>query len=116
MKVSQYSSEKVFALFLLVVVFVGIAAYSNSLKVPFQYDDYSSITDNHIITDPIDLRKIFVYLPHRFVTHLSFAITYHLWGNSVVPFHVTNLLIHCIVSVCVFYLALYVFSSDSDVP
>ena len=87
--------------FLLILLF-GIAAYSNTFHVPFQYDDVSDVAGNHILKPPLDLGKIWESYPPRFVTSLSFALQFAITGSTPWGFHVVNLLIHLLASITIF--------------
>lgn len=87
--------------------------YSNSLTVPFQFDDYPNIvhdTNLHLETLTWDNLKNTrqniggnpdtVYRP---VARLSLALNYYFSGLNTVGYHLTNLAIHCIAA-CFLYL------------
>ena len=87
--------------FFLILLF-GIAAYSNTFHVPFQYDDVSDVAGNYILKPPLDLGKIWESYPPRYVTSLSFALQFAITGSTPWGFHVVNLLIHLLASITIF--------------
>jgi len=87
-------------LFLLPVIILGIAVYSNSVKSPFQFDDGPYIADNPLIknlgyflSSPPELLSI-IYIKTRYLTHLTFAINYALGGLNVTWYHIFNICVH----------------------
>jgi len=87
---------------LLLILFFGIAAYSNTFNVPFQYDDFGDVAGNQILHPPLDLGRIWQNYPPRFVANLSFALQLALTGPAPRGFHVVNLLIHLLAAMAVF--------------
>lgn len=81
--------------FLLLAVLGGIS-YSNTLHVPFVFDDRTSIVANPVITDLGGFLSGagLAYNARRFVGYLSFALNYRVGGLNVTGYHVVNLLIH----------------------
>ncbi|MFH1800180.1 MAG: tetratricopeptide repeat protein [Candidatus Omnitrophota bacterium] len=97
---------------LLLILLFGIAAYSNSLTGAFQFDDIPNILENHSL-QPLNLGKLWLYHPLRFVANLSFAFNIYLTGFATWGFHVVNLLIHILTSLVVFDLTRSVLSTPS---
>ena len=83
-------------------VLLFLAIYLPSLNAPFQFDDYSTIVENPTIKNFQHLYWLWHSDPSRFLTHLSFAVNYHLGGLDVRGFHVFNWLIHLGVSFILF--------------
>ena len=81
----------------LIVVSV-LLVYSNTLKGPFAYDDYTDVLQNTSIRHLWPLKDVF-FIPGkgtvtRPIANLSFALDYAISGLRPFPFHLTNLLIH----------------------
>jgi Tfp pilus assembly protein PilF len=99
---------------LLLVISLGILGYSNTLNVPFQFDDTPNIVTNPIINN-LDYfsnpSKAKVYkgsveyflLISRYIGSLSFALNYKIHGLNVIGYHVVNLLIHLINSLLIYW-------------
>ncbi len=83
------------------MVTLGLIAYSNSFRVPFQFDDYPNIVENPSIflknfsppgstsssrSTSGDSTRIFAYF--------TFALNYYFGGLHVFGYHLVNLLIH----------------------
>lgn len=118
----KYSNKIIFALksnrlfCALLIALIGSAAYSNSLYVPFHFDDILNIADNSIVKDIYnfvdlsksvgqELRNAFI---SRYVGFLTFALNYQIAGNNVFGYHLTNLAIHLINSVLLYLLILQI--------
>ena len=91
-----------FAELLLLVLLAALvfAVYSNSLQVPFLFDDISNIKENpHIQLAELSLKEIAEAafkspLRNRPVANISFAFNYYLHGYEVFGYHLVNILIH----------------------
>ncbi|MHB8709188.1 MAG: hypothetical protein ACYC9I_09960, partial [Desulfuromonadales bacterium] len=82
---------------ILLIVGLGILAYSNSFGVPFVLDDLESIVQNEAI------RSLGNFLPggagldfhfRRWVAYFSFALNYRFGGLGVTGYHLVNLVVH----------------------
>lgn len=81
---------------------VGSAVYSNSLKVPFILDDHYNI-------DFIGQRSFLEHLLHggaRRVADSTFALNYSIHGFQLVGYHLTNLAIHLLSSITLYYIVI----------
>ncbi|MGH7996287.1 MAG: tetratricopeptide repeat protein, partial [Opitutaceae bacterium] len=87
----------------------ALAAYHNTLRVPFLFDDATSIVDNPTIRHLGNLRE--VLLPHagygltvsgRPMLNLSLALCYALSGTRVWSYHALNLLVHILAGLTLF--------------
>ncbi|MGC4072145.1 MAG: tetratricopeptide repeat protein [Nibricoccus sp.] len=82
---------------LLVALF---AAYANSLRVPFLFDDADAIASNptitHLSTAWLPPSGSGITTSGRPLLNVSLAVNYALHGTDVVGYHVGNLLIHAL--------------------
>jgi len=85
------------AFHVLLIVAIGLFAYSDSFFVPFAFDDRWTIVTNprirelsRFFTDP----AIFSAFPRRFLGFLSLALNYRLGGLAVAGYHAVNLALH----------------------
>lgn len=107
---SKFFENKFFHILLILIV--GIIAYSNTFNVPFQWDEMIFIKNNPIIKDVgyfIEPSKakdhlFYVHLIRRYVTYLTFAMNYNLHGYEVKGYHVVNLAIHLMNALFVYFL------------
>jgi tetratricopeptide (TPR) repeat protein len=92
----------------LMIMAVGLIAYSNTLHVPFLLDDQQNIVTNPIIRnlpDSIDPSSpLYHAFKIRFIGYLSFALNYRIDGLNVIGFHIFNIAIHIINAVLVYWL------------
>ena len=94
---------------LLLIILMGSFSYSNTLNDSFHFDDFTFIIENPDIRNIGDMSSIFTtVLPQssRFITFLSFAINYRIHGLDVFGYHLTNLIIHLISAVLVWWFVL----------
>jgi len=104
---------------LTVIALLACLAYSNSFSVPFVFDDHVIIENNLFIQDarflaqPSLVKGSYLYYPLklRYVSLLSFALDYHLWGLDPWGYHLTNLIIHLLNAFLVYGLILLTFAT-----
>lgn len=113
------------ALSLLFIIFLGLLVYSNTLHVPFVFDDIPNITGNLLIQNPslfADPLRYCSQVPpgteaavacgtykSRFVGYLTLAVNHRLHGLDVMGYHLTNIGIHIINGLLVYFLVLLTF-------
>ena len=80
---------------IIMLLILAAGCYSLSLDAPFYLDDYSSVLFNPAIQQGLDWSILLREQGARIVTYASFALTYQInGGNSTLPYHVFNLLLH----------------------
>jgi Flp pilus assembly protein TadD len=84
---------------------LAILVYLNALDNPFVYDDFHLIVENASIFGSADLQSVVARDITRPLVTLSYALDTRLWGQSPTGYHVTNLLLHAINVVLVFWVA-----------
>lgn len=104
------SEQKVFLyagwIFLILLV---VSIYSNTLHVPFLFDDEDNILLNtHIRLTRLSWDNILDaatkgHLSNRPLANISFALNYYLGGYNVLGYHVFNILIHIISGIFLYY-------------
>jgi Tfp pilus assembly protein PilF len=85
--------------------------YINVLQNGFVWDDKTFIIDNYPIRYPLLLLSVplkGIFLGSRPVMFLSLALDYRIWGLNPTGFHLTNLLLHTLNVLLVYFLALRV--------
>jgi hypothetical protein len=99
---------------------ITLAAYSNTFRVPFQFDDYPNIVENaSIFLKDFSL----AWLKHlvevnykgsiRIFAYLTFALNYYLAGLNVFSYHVINFFIHLSSGLLLYWFLLLTFSLPS---
>lgn len=87
-------------LHLLLIAIVGAIIYSNTLDVPFQFDDSYNTVRNPYITDLSNIPAMFVGLKgawaSRPLLQSTIAINFHLSGFETRGYHILNTCIHLI--------------------
>ncbi|MBI4839243.1 MAG: tetratricopeptide repeat protein [Nitrospirae bacterium] len=102
---------------ILLILILGLLAYSNTFNAPFQFDDRGYIVDNPIIKDFKYFKNpsvsdrlhdsFYSYsFKNRFISDFTFALNYKIHGLNVTGYHVVNLAIHLINALLVYWLAL----------
>jgi len=98
----------------LFVVGCTMAAFLNSLDGEFLMDDHTEIVDNPLMESlwpPWRVMFIGHKLPSRPLPYLTFAIDHAFWGKRPFGYHLTNLFIHIVAAVSLFFLARTTLSS-----
>jgi len=106
---------------LLLIAFIGVLVYSNTLNAPFVFDDEPNIVDNPVIRD-FDIFKGAAHTKHirmykgvadffgtRHMGFFTFAVNYRLHGLDVSGYHVFNISTHLINALLVYWLVLLTF-------
>ena len=96
------------------VIILGFAVYANSLNGKFVYDDEILVKNNAFIKDWSNLPKFFsedigkgygiTYSFYRPIQIITYAIDYSVWKLSVIGYHLTNVILHILVALCIYWL------------
>jgi tetratricopeptide (TPR) repeat protein len=82
----------------LILALLGVLSYSNTLNVPFVFDDFHNIVESGFVHDLENFfspGKIFGSIEgRRYLGFLSLALNYHFHGTETAGYHVVNVLIH----------------------
>jgi len=106
------SNKKIISLIPIVfIILLGVLVYSNTFNSPYAFDDTDYILNNHSIKDIKNVKAVweFFTIPSRFVGLYTFAINYYFHGFDVTGYHITNLAIHILASICLYWLVLLLF-------
>src|SRR3989338_8645359 len=85
------------------ICLAGFLTYANSLSGIFVFDDHSFIENNPAIYQLSNFKAIAQFHPSRPFGTYTFAMDYSLWGLNPFGYHLTNLLIHLMTSVLVWW-------------
>jgi tetratricopeptide (TPR) repeat protein len=83
-----------------ILVILGSLAYSNTLHAPFNFDD-GNFLDNKGINNFL---RIASWRDSRYFGSMTLALDYSLHGESVVGYHLVNLLIHLFSAILLYLL------------
>ncbi len=98
---------------------IGLVIYSNTFKVPFQWDEIGFIQGNpivknlHYFLDPSSAKELSHHdaFERRYITYLSFAINYRIHGFRVLGYHIVNVSIHLLNALLVYFFVNLVFKT-----
>ncbi len=96
---------KVIIFSLVLIAVVGGIIYSNSLAVPFIFDDVDSIVENPARRS-FDLAW-YDWLGSRTVGYFTLDLSYYWSGLEVKGYHIMNIGIHILASIAVYWLVFY---------
>lgn len=96
------------------LILTGIA-YLPSFQAPFYLDDYRAIVNNLTLSEGT-LMEIFAMSPGRFVTNLTFVINLRLGEDSLILFHIVNLLMHLVCGSLVWFIIKSLLSKFTTLP
>lgn len=101
-------------IYLFVLIGLGLTIYSNTLAHNFVWDDKFLIVENYWIKSPIYLPQIFTSELRTFslmasnyyrpLQSVSYMIDYSIWRLNPFGYHLTNIILHILVSLLVFFL------------
>jgi len=103
--------KKVILISVLLIIILGLVAYSNSFKGQFVWDDVIIINDNPHIKNWSNLPNIFthnkiegelkkLYRPTQMLTYMA---DYSIWKLNVAGYHLTNLMLHILVALGIYW-------------
>lgn len=103
------ASRQTFILSVLLIIVLGVIAYSNSFKGQFLWDDLFIIRDNPYIQNWSHLKDILtgnlageLKKLYRPVQMLTYVVDYSAWKTNVAGYHITNLVLHLLVALCLY--------------
>ncbi|MHC4157872.1 MAG: tetratricopeptide repeat protein [Planctomycetota bacterium] len=98
------------ALAVLVFIILGFCLYSNTFRAPFAFDDTVNIEENpYLFLTRLDVKDIIAASfsgpnPHRPIANISFALNYYFHEHNVFGYHLTNIIIHIITGIILYFL------------
>jgi tetratricopeptide (TPR) repeat protein len=106
-----------------IIIALGFTIYANSINGQFVWDDNSFIKDNQYIKSAGNIPDIFstnigkgvgkVYSLYRPLQMLTYMVDYSLWGLDVKGYHITNIVLHILAALALFYLTFILFGNRS---
>ena len=107
------------ALAVLVFIILGFCLYSNTFKAPFVFDDTVNIEENpYLFLARLNVKDIIAASfsgpnPHRPIANISFALNYYFHEHNVFGYHLTNIIIHIITGIILYFLVKNTLKSPS---
>ena len=89
---------------ILILLALGLIAYSNSFLASFHFDDLTRILKNEAIFDLTNIGRIYSYCEARFLTYLSLAANYRVSKFDTTSYHIVNFFIHYFAALLVYFL------------
>ena len=117
-------NKKFFLIASILILVLGFIAYANSLNGQFVYDDDVFIKDNsltkNISSIPISFTKNFgegedvgrLTIAYRPLQQISNTLNYAICKLDVRGYHLTNIILHIAVALCIYWLVYVLFSND----
>ena len=107
-KIQLINFDRYQALFLALLVLLGVIIYANTLQAPFVFDDQVAITENPLIRmEEITAKSIIDaatgYGISRPVPMLSFGFNYYFGQYNVLGYHLVNIFIHILNGLLLFF-------------
>lgn len=96
-------SKRYSYLLFIFILLVACGIYSSSLSVPFYLDDSGSIVENSVLHSG-DISELWKYYGLRAGGYFTFYVNYAIDGLEPMGFHLTNVAIHVINGVIVYFL------------
>lgn len=101
-------------LYPIIIILLGILAYSNSLNGKFIWDDITLIRDNLYLRHWTGVARFFIkdtteggtdkLYPYRPLQMASYALEYSIWRLNVLGYHAVNMVLHILTALCVYWL------------
>ena len=86
------------------IAVLGVIVYSSVFSSPFQYLDQVAIRDNPAAHRVATVPQALAVEPAAPLSMLTIALTWNLFGESPVPFHAVNILLHVLNAVLLYLL------------
>jgi tetratricopeptide (TPR) repeat protein len=101
------------------IAVLGVLAYSNTLQVPFQWDEDIFIKGSPVVkdlgyfVDPERAKGLELHgaLRSRYIGYLTFALNYSIGGLDVTGYHLFNIAVHILNALLVYALVLCTFQT-----
>src|SRR5215470_2341682 len=105
------------------LVAICAAVYSNSLKVPFVFDDLAAIVENPQVRSAgpiwetlVPRRQSDITTAGRPVATLVFALNYRVAGENAWGYHVVNIAVHAVATLLLFGIVRRTLLRSLDAP
>jgi len=89
---------------MVLIVLAGLTVYSNTLNVPFIFDDSANLINNPLIRDLSFAGLKESFYSRRAVGIITFQLNYYFSGLNVLGYHLSNIFIHIVTALAVYRL------------
>lgn len=99
---------------MVLIILLGIVVYSNSIDNRFIWDDHFLITNNESVKNWSGIPKVFTsdvedgsgrrFILYRPIQMVTYMFDYSLWHLNAKGYHLTNIALHILVSLSLFWL------------
>src|SRR3989337_667598 len=96
-------------LHIFIIILLSVVSYSNTFSNSFHFDDRYAIFEDRAIRDIGNIPAILKDVFSRPLLRITFALNYYFGEVDVFVYHLTNLLLHITVSICVYFLSWLLF-------
>jgi len=118
------TKQKRFIYISVILIFTfGFGVYANSLKGDFVWDDTVLVRDNTHISDFGNIKNVFTedigkggfarFNFYRPLQMFSYMLDFSLWKLNPAGYHLTNIFVHLLVALSVFWLVMLIFGNGS---
>ena len=117
------SGKKNMYVALILVASLGFLVYANALNGKFIWDDRYLIEENIYVKNPAAISMLFKkdigagaglksasYRPLQMLTYMA---EYSLWGTDVRGYHLTNIMLHILAALCLYWMASVLFGNGA---
>jgi len=121
-EIKSFFKENEILLSVAIIIILGFSVYINSIGGQFIWDDELLVRDNPYIKSPSNVVKIFtenvgagVGISSNFYRPLqlfSYLINYSLFGLDVKGYHLTNIILHILVALSVYWMVTILYKDN----
>ena len=120
-KITDLFEKKTTAVAIFLIIVLGLIIYANSLTGQFIWDDEYLVQKNVLIRNWSNLPKILTneigagagkpFNYYRPLHVASYIIDYSLWGLNVIGYHLTSVILHILVTLCLYWFILLLYNN-----
>ena len=106
----MFSERRIEYLLLSVILILILSSYANTLYAPFVLDDMHSFVEQPLVLNFDSTWESFLNLAKtpfgwkRFLPILTFALDLQWGSGTLIAFHITNIIIHILATLSLFFL------------
>mgnify|MGYP001614015878 CR=1 FL=1 len=120
-EITYLLEKKTTAVAIFLITVLGLIIYANSLTGQFIWDDEYLVQKNVLIRNWSNLPKILTneigagagkpFNYYRPLHVASYIIDYSLWGLNVIGYHLTSIILHILVTLCLYWFVLLLYNN-----